>query len=160
MGASRRSAGEPLSMRSTLASVLVAKNWKMDSMQRALMSLQSRKPSAYAIGSLPAAASPVSRCVCNGICLLTVVVHSACPGYPGFPVRGCHFLLPVPNPSPGYQCAARHARRMFYWHERYVSQKSAHQDFYNNTFGSPGTAAWRCSHSLAHTLTNNASTLA
>ena len=54
MGASRRSAGEPLSMRSTLASVLVAKNWKMDSMHRALMSLQSRKPSAYAIGSLPA----------------------------------------------------------------------------------------------------------
>jgi hypothetical protein len=33
-------------MRSTLASVLVAKNWKMVSMQRALMSLQSRKPRA------------------------------------------------------------------------------------------------------------------
>jgi hypothetical protein len=39
-------AGLPLSMRSTEASVLVAKNWKMVSMQRALMSLQSRKPSA------------------------------------------------------------------------------------------------------------------
>jgi hypothetical protein len=33
-------------MRSAEASVLVAKNWKMDSMQRAEMSLQSRKPSA------------------------------------------------------------------------------------------------------------------
>lgn len=52
MGASRRSAGEPLSMRSAEASVFVAKNWKMDSMQRALMSSQFRKPSAYATGFL------------------------------------------------------------------------------------------------------------
>ena len=35
MGCSRRSAGEPLSMRSTDASVFVAKNWKMDSMHLA-----------------------------------------------------------------------------------------------------------------------------
>ena len=35
MGWSRRSAGDPLSMRSTDASVFVAKNWKMDSMHLA-----------------------------------------------------------------------------------------------------------------------------
>ena len=35
MGCSRRSAGDPLSMRSTDASVFVAKNWKMDSMHLA-----------------------------------------------------------------------------------------------------------------------------
>ncbi len=52
MGASRRSAGEPLSMRRRDASVFVAKNWKMDSMQRALMSSQDRNPSAYATGFL------------------------------------------------------------------------------------------------------------
>ena len=50
MGLSSRSAGEPDSMRSTLASVLVAKNWKMLSMQRALMLSQSRNPRAYAAG--------------------------------------------------------------------------------------------------------------
>ena len=35
-------------MRSTDASVFVAKNWNMVSMQRALMSSQSKNPSAYA----------------------------------------------------------------------------------------------------------------
>ena len=35
MGCSKRSAGDPLSMRSTEASVFVAKNWKMDSMHLA-----------------------------------------------------------------------------------------------------------------------------
>lgn len=35
MGCSRRSAGDPLSMRSTEASVFVAKNWKIDSMHLA-----------------------------------------------------------------------------------------------------------------------------
>jgi hypothetical protein len=50
MGLRRRSAGEPLSMRRTEASVLVAKNWKMVSMHRAEMLSQSRKPRAYAIG--------------------------------------------------------------------------------------------------------------
>lgn len=38
-------------MRNLEASVLVAKKWNIDSMQRAEMSLQSRNPSAYAIGS-------------------------------------------------------------------------------------------------------------
>ena len=46
MGLSRRSSGEPLSIRRTDASVLVAKNWKMVSMQRAEMLSQSRKPRA------------------------------------------------------------------------------------------------------------------
>ena len=40
-----------MSMRRAEASVLVAKNWKIVSMQRALMSLQSKKPRAYAMGS-------------------------------------------------------------------------------------------------------------
>lgn len=52
MGFSSLSAGEPFSIRSTDASVLVAKNWKMVSIHRALICSQSRKPSAYAAGQL------------------------------------------------------------------------------------------------------------
>ena len=48
MGFKSRSAGEPLSILRTEASVLVAKNWKMVSMHLALISSQSRKPNAYA----------------------------------------------------------------------------------------------------------------
>mmetsp|Transcript_24391 Transcript_24391/g.50389 ORF Transcript_24391/g.50389 Transcript_24391/m.50389 type:complete len:225 (-) Transcript_24391:557-1231(-) len=51
MGSCRKVCGEPSSMRSTEASVRIAKSMKIVSMQRAEMWSQSRKPSAYAIGS-------------------------------------------------------------------------------------------------------------
>mmetsp|Transcript_28054 Transcript_28054/g.48735 ORF Transcript_28054/g.48735 Transcript_28054/m.48735 type:complete len:240 (-) Transcript_28054:232-951(-) len=51
MGSWRKVCGEPSSIRRTEASVRMAKSMKMVSMQRAEMWSQSRKPSAYAIGS-------------------------------------------------------------------------------------------------------------
>ena len=51
IGSCRYVCGEPSSMRSTDASVRIAKSMKIVSMQRAEMWSQSMKPSAYAIGS-------------------------------------------------------------------------------------------------------------
>mmetsp|Transcript_40101 Transcript_40101/g.99784 ORF Transcript_40101/g.99784 Transcript_40101/m.99784 type:complete len:227 (-) Transcript_40101:352-1032(-) len=51
IGSCRKVCGEPSSMRSTEASVRMAKSMKMVSMQRAEMWSQSMKPRAYAIGS-------------------------------------------------------------------------------------------------------------